>query len=550
MTRSNRTPGVALAALAFLVACSANAGHGTVPGGSPTGDRRTGRIEASLFIPPKQHQRLRTQQYLKAQQALRGHRSIAPHYFSGATTEIDFALNTIDGVPATGADRTTYDFSIYTTDPSECSGNSTTGYNCHVTEPAPAGADTYVVQAQQCSALGSGPKASCGSLGGTLTLLSSSFVSIDVVAYQTVVAVFTLSPVVGSIDWAPVTYANTTGPTALSNSLWFVQPNGPGVPAFSANPSPGAYTCAANAGTGCYEPVLQGTSIAYGVVLEVRDPSGAVIIAASHGGPIYQTPIYIDSSGKAISISWSCQDRVLGGTSLTWETGGGPYNNNLSAPKANQSFNSPVVNPSADPDGGHTTDANGNPVTAVGNNGSEMDWDGIDQPLSGSPDSCVATTSNGLTTALKWYAGLGATPTPPTPSPSPSPTSTPTATPVPPPVIANPVVVTICPSLGPASCSPSQAPVAISQSGFTGSFSESDNCSPTIATVSVVSSTGPNAAYRVTGGSADGSCAATFHGQGGQQVVVTIDVTAPGWGIDLKRAPHQSPINHLRSYRQ
>jgi hypothetical protein len=427
---------------AMLAACSGGGGNasftpaGTTPPVSQ--NQRLGHIRAVLYVPPKKkhHQSRSTIAYLRAQIAKHWHSHAArkPKYLSGATTELDFTINTIAGVAATPADKTAFDFTIYTSDSSQCSGDDVNGYVCTVTASAPVGADTYQVAAQQCSVAGTGPGTTCASLDGTLSLLSASYASVSVVYDQTVTAAFTLSPVIGSIDWAPVTYANESGPASLPSNLVLTSPNGTNIPTY--DPSTASYSCAyaadsrrshdaqrphdamvprgnpnatptPAANNACYEPVAQGVPVSYGVVLEARDPNGALIVGASNGGTVYQTPVYLDASGAAVSINWSCKDQITGGTSLTWETGNGPYSSNANAVAANQSFNSPVTNPAADPDGGHTTDANGNPVTAVGNNGTEMNWDGVDQPNLNSPDYCTASTSNGLTTALDWYAGLG-----------------------------------------------------------------------------------------------------------------------------------------------
>ncbi len=410
--------------ITLLAACGGQ--NGTLPNArSDAGS--TGYLRATLFVPPPNKQSAAEIGYLRSMQAKTRTSARKPQFLSGNTTELDFVLNSNNGSPASAADQSAFDFVIYTSNSSSCSGTPSTGYTCSVTAPAPVGNDTYKIYSRQCSVSGTGTNTSCASVNGTLTLLGMTFATVNVVYDQIVVAAFTLSPVVASIDWAPVTYAKeNTANNTLPNSLWLTQPNGSNIPNYNPSPTPGSYSCAYNTGlgaaNGCYEPVAQGVSLAYGEVLEARDASGALIVGASSGGTVYQTPVYLDSSGNVVTISWSCKDNVIGGKSLTWETGGGPYSNNANAPHANPYFNSPVANPSADPDGGNTTDGNGNPVTAVGNNGIEMNWDGVDQPLLGSPDYCSASTSNGLSTSTAdFYVGLGEGGVTVNPTPAPTP---------------------------------------------------------------------------------------------------------------------------------
>lgn len=431
MTRSARPLSVALI-LTVLTACgSAGAGIRSAPPSKPQSEGM-GYVKATLFVPPARGQSAAQIAYLRSRQAMRPLLKGRPQYLSGNTTELDFVLNSNNGAAASASDQAAFNFTIYTSDSSECSGTAAAGYTCSVTAPAPVGSDTYKIYSYQCSASGSGASSSCTSLGGKLTLLGMSFATVNVIYDQIVVAAFTLSPVIASIDWAPVTYAKENSTTnMLPSQLWLTQPNGAAIPKYNPTPTPGSYSCAVSTGSGsgngCYEPVAQGVSLAYGEVLEARDATGALIVGASGGGTVYQTPVYLDQSGSAVTISWSCKDSVIGGRSLTWETGGGPYTNNSGAPHANQYFNSPVANPSGDPDGGNTTDGNGNPVTAVGNNGMEMNWDGVDQPVLDTPDSCTASTSDGLTTSpLNFYVGLGegGVTFNPTPSPAPTPDAT------------------------------------------------------------------------------------------------------------------------------
>jgi hypothetical protein len=71
-------------------------------------------------------------------------------------------------------------------------------------------------------------------------------------------------------------------------------------------------------------------------------------------------------------------------------------------------------------------------------------------------------------------------------------------------------------------------PVAVSQSGFTGSFGESDNCNG-IATVVASSNAGGRASYVVTP-VASGTCAATFSGGNKETSPLPVSVMAPSPG--------------------
>jgi streptogramin lyase len=403
MTNYSRALGAVLCAV-MLAACS---GGGSVPSSSsagssaPVSHRRTGFIKAQVFVPRKKHQSAREVEKLKTEQRRHAH-GRKPKFLSGNTTEIDFELLSVSGVTASSQDRTTFDFIVYTNG-SDCTASGG-GFSCTITAAAPAGSDVYDVSSRQCSQ-SSGTGNPCP--GGDLTLLGAAVAPIAVIFDQTVAAAFTLNPVVASIAWSAVgsaSYNNGSSNGAFPSTLWLTS-NGSNIPTYTPSGTvgqPGTYSCAGN---NCYEPAAQGTEIAYGVTLQAYDPSSALIIPASGGGTIYQTPLYLTSSGAPDVISWSCTDHVASGTSLTWATGGGPFASNSSATGANQSINSPVANPASDIDGGSTFDGNGNPVTAVGNNGTQMSWDGVDQPVLDSPDTCTATDtqSNGTT----FYVGLG-----------------------------------------------------------------------------------------------------------------------------------------------
>ncbi|MBV8489489.1 MAG: hypothetical protein JO199_03090 [Candidatus Eremiobacteraeota bacterium] len=421
MKRYQRLLGALLAAT--VAACSGNAGGtGLVPGGStPTSNVRHGFVRATLHVPKHRHQSAREIAYLKAQQdrhnLKRGHKR--GHYIPGNTTEVDFVVNTINGVAATPADST-WNFSIFTSDPSECVGNGSQGWDCSVTHSAPAGVTTYYVNAYQCSQAGTTASQSCASKGGTLTVLSTSYVTVSVDPNQTTLLATTLNPIVGSIEWSPVAYVNVTGPAALSPTQWLSEPFGTTIPTYT--PSSGVYSCGSAAQ--CYEPAAKGVAEAFGASIQVRDPSGALIIPASGGGDLYTTPVFLDGNGNVVNVDWSCVDWTATNANLrsrhvrphapptteagalTFEPGGGPYANSGQVTFAHENFNSPVVNPALDADGGNTTDGKGNPVTAVGNNGTEINFDGTDYPTVNSPDYCSVQTI-GMQGSNTFYIGLG-----------------------------------------------------------------------------------------------------------------------------------------------
>jgi hypothetical protein len=76
----------------------------------------------------------------------------------------------------------------------------------------------------------------------------------------------------------------------------------------------------------------------------------------------------------------------------------------------------------------------------------------------------------------------------------------------------------------------------VSQSGFIGAFTESDNCSSSVATVTKLSQIGSTAKYQVNGQTALGSCTARFQGFGSSQAAVAIAVQEPGIVINARVA--------------
>lgn len=101
----------------------------------------------------------------------------------------------------------------------------------------------------------------------------------------------------------------------------------------------------------------------------------------------------------------------------------------------------------------------------------------------------------------------------PTPSPTPSPTPTPA-------LLAAPATLNF-------TLPNTAASIAVSESGYTGTFSQTNTCNPgsgTIATLSPASASGPSAAFTVTSVNS-GLCTVTFTDQNHQSATVTVNVT-------------------------
>jgi hypothetical protein len=151
-----------------------------------------------------------------------------------------------------------------------------------------------------------------------------------------------------------------------------------------------------------------------------------------------------------------------------------------------------------------------------------LSYDGSAAVTSATISAQVTGTITSVTPAIL-TPQLPATPTPsptPTPTPAPTPTATPTPTPTPIPAL------NVAPAALNFTIANNTQGIGVSESGYTGTFSESDNCS-NIATVSPsgpASANGPNATFNVTSVAA-GTCTVTISDQNGQSVGVTINVT-------------------------
>lgn len=151
---------------------------------------------------------------------------------------------------------------------------------------------------------------------------------------------------------------------------------------------------------------------------------------------------------------------------------------------------------------------------------------------------CIACAFVLLSTGLLAACGGGAVPNSPagpgiggsrgTPAPTPTPTPTPGA------LNVNPASLTMCPSSGSQQCNTNTGSVTLSQSNYSGTITESDDCANSVAVVTAVTTSASNAHFTVTGQSTTGTCRATFTGGDGQQTGVAIIVTGPGVGIDLQ----------------
>jgi hypothetical protein len=377
-----------------LAACSG----GTAPTGansamppSPARAFGLGRIHTRIHIPLKKKTRLRAI-------ATRG--KMRPHWLPSSATEIDFQLIAVNGSDNNigwcnvGQGSNCFNFTIYTTGSGAggCSSDGNGGLYCNVSEPAPAAADTYQIQAQYCTGK-LNADGSCGAPDG-LALLSQAQSTIQVPLNGTASGNFTLDPVVASLQWS-----------------------------------------ASDIGVGSGQPFATGTLPGHPIVqIQALDDYGDVIIGATtdpNGN--YNTALYLQWNGDVDTIYWNCSD-----PSVQFETGGGPYSNlsgftPLSAETVANGYyagsydakhhgkmhpkwdgaigiNSPEADPQNDYDGGHWgvgIDGNGNPVQGVGNNGTEINYDGS-TPLDLSTEfDCNAYDDEGNQATLAVTLGNG-----------------------------------------------------------------------------------------------------------------------------------------------
>ena len=114
-------------------------------------------------------------------------------------------------------------------------------------------------------------------------------------------------------------------------------------------------------------------------------------------------------------------------------------------------------------------------------------------------------------------------------SPTPSPTTTANSTPSP----APPGVLSVDPDTISIPAPGVSASLAVTESGYSGTFSQTNSCGGTspIATFSGTSGSGPSWTLSVTGVNA-GTCSATFTDASLQQATATITVTSSGFSID------------------
>lgn len=345
-------------------------GPSTTPGAPQ--HKKTGTITTRLFVPKKQR-------------AIK--RKGRPQFLPTSASEIDFTLIAVNGVSTS---NTNYNFTVQTSNCPVGGVGSATGYLCTVSHSAPAGADQYSVQAWTCVSNGAAPRPSASlhprmpncSYGygysynpGDPQILSETLTTVNVPPGGSASAKFTLDPVVGTggnaLIWSGPLANNGTAAPRLVN---------------------GVYSCT-NAYTSCWDPVLNvaGKPQSSAVALNAYDADGDQIVPASGGGSVSGTPVYLQPNGDVDTITWSCNN-----PSITWETGGGPYAPGqmtvANGEGNNAGINSPVVVPSP----AQTTDFNGNPVTAVGNNGIEINYDGTGyDSLTSSTMSCTADDTLG-----------------------------------------------------------------------------------------------------------------------------------------------------------
>ena len=75
--------------------------------------------------------------------------------------------------------------------------------------------------------------------------------------------------------------------------------------------------------------------------------------------------------------------------------------------------------------------------------------------------------------------------------------------------------------------------VLVTQSSYSGGFTESDNCSASV-TIAVQTNTSGSAVYSFTP-VALGTCSATFQGALGKSQVLPVSVSTSGFGINISR---------------
>ncbi len=354
----------AILCAALVSACSSTGGSSIAGASShgvlPVAHRfATGQLKARFHIPaPKKHGKI-----------------LSPHWLPASATEIDFTLLAVNGSSDNigwcdvGQGSNCYNFTIYTTGSNAggCTSDGNGGLTCSISEPAPAAADTYQIQAQYCGGK-TNADGSCAAPNG-LALLSQANSTVNVPLNGTANGNFTLDPVVASLQWN-----------------------------------------ASDIGVGSGQPFATGTLPGHPLVqIQALDQYGDVIVGSTTApGGNYNTALYLQSDGSVDNIYWNCTD-----PSVQFETGGGPFSDlggftplsqeilangydpgsydgrhhvkpgaHYRLHRADGSytgFNSPEVNPSLDYDGGNWgmgVDGNGNPVQGVGNNGTEINYDG------------------------------------------------------------------------------------------------------------------------------------------------------------------------------
>jgi hypothetical protein len=173
-------------------------------------------------------------------------------------------------------------------------------------------------------------------------------------------------------------------------------------------------------------------------------------------------------------------------------------------------------------------DRRGDPSCAGFVQVSRVSGDSFTIAASGNAGACWLSTvdGHGHTGELPVLVSAGNWSVEPSPSPTPPASGG---------VVVTPARVKICPNSGPNACSRDTATVGVAQSGFTGSFTESDDCPAGVATVAAANAT----SYTVTSAANVGTCTATFTGGSGSQATLTIDVAAPGVTINASSALHQ-----------
>lgn len=190
---------------------------------------------------------------------------------------------------------------------------------------------------------------------------------------------------VATDTWTVSTYQNATGTGNLLSSSSISQAIAAGANTIrlTLNPIVNSLAWSTSAVT-----AGNGTAVGNAVELEALDASGAIIVPVATGATQYQIPLYLQSDGITIDyIGYTCQTNLGFYTSSAHTTaaqGAGASlsdGTSISSPDSTQTGTNQVTDPA------------GATVTAVGNNGTYIYYDGTAQTGATGSLTCSATDS-------------------------------------------------------------------------------------------------------------------------------------------------------------